>query len=152
STSGSAELNIEALGYRSEPLLLPAAPATPGLFTTDGSGTGQAVALNQDGTFNSTANPAGKGDVVTIYGTGFGSTMPISLDGVLTDSSLLNIALPVSVTVAGKDAPVTYAGSAPGLISGISQIQFRVPGGLQSGAVIVVASVGDVASPESATI
>lgn len=152
STSGSAELNIKALGYKSEPLLLRAAPATPGLFTTDGSGTGQAAALNQDGTFNSTANPASEGDIVTVYGTGFGSTMPISLDGVLTDSNLLNIALPVSVTVAGKDAPVTYAGSAPGLISGISQITFRIPGGLQPGAATVVASAGHVASPESATI
>src|SRR5262249_15892240 len=152
SASGSAELNINALGYRSEPLLVPAAPAAPGLFTTDGSGTGQAIALNQDGTSNSTANPASMGDIVTVYGTGFGSTMPISLDGVLTDSNLLNITLPVSVTLAGKDAPVTYAGSAPGLISGISQIKFRIPRGLQPGAATVVANAGDVASPDSVTI
>src|SRR5262249_31408765 len=129
-TSALAELKIRAYGYVSEPLLLAAAPAAPGLFTANGSGKGQASALNQDGTLNLAANPASAGDVVNVYGTGFGVTVPMSQDGVLANSNLVNIALTVKVTVAGKDAQVPYAGSAPGIVSGVSQISFKVPDGL----------------------
>jgi N-acyl-D-amino-acid deacylase len=151
-TSGSAELKVQAFGYTSEPILLPAAAASPALFTTDGSGKGPVAALNQDGTLNSPANPASVGDVVTVYGTGFGVTTPISQDGVTADVNLLNIASPVSVTVAGKTAQVSYAGSAPGLISGVSQVNFQVPDGVSPGAVAVIVSAGVFASPSGATI
>jgi len=152
SASSSAELKVQGFGYASEPLLLAVAPATPGLFTADGSGKGQIAALNQDGTINSASNPAGAGDVVTVFGTGFGATLPMSRDGVLANSDLLNIALPVRVTMAGQQARVTYAGSASGMISGVSQIKFEILGGLQPGAVAVVARAGDFASPGAATI
>ena len=151
-TSTSAELKIQTFGYASEPLSLPTAAAAPGLFTTDGSGKGQITALNQDGTTNSASNPASLGEVVTVYGTGFGATMPISQDGVLAGSNLLNIALPVNVTVVGKDALVTYAGSAPNIVSGVSQINFRIPSGLNPGAAAIVVSAGDFASSATATI
>jgi uncharacterized protein (TIGR03437 family) len=151
-TLASAELKTQAFGYSSEPLMLPAAPASPGLFTKDGSGQGQAAALNQDSTSNSTSNPASAGDVVTVYGTGFGATVPMSQDGAITDSNLLNIALPVRVTVAGEDAQVTYAGSAPGLLSGVSQINFKIPSGLNSGAAAVVVTVADLSSAAGVTI
>jgi uncharacterized protein (TIGR03437 family) len=118
----------------------------------DGSGTGQAAALNPDGTLNSPANPANAGDVVTVFGTGFGLTMPPSQDGAVADSKLLNIALPVSLTVAGKAAQVSYAGSAPGLVNGVSQINFKIPFGLSPGAAAVVVSAGSFASPVAATI
>jgi len=143
---------VQAFGYTSEPILLPAAAASPALFTTDGSGKGPVAALNQDGTLNSPANPASVGDVVTVYGTGFGVTTPISQDGVTADVNLLNIASLVSVTVAGKTAQVSYAGSAPGLISGVSQVNFQVPDGVSPGAVAVIVSAGVFASPSGATI
>jgi uncharacterized protein (TIGR03437 family) len=150
--SASAELKIRAFGYVSEPLLLATTPAAPGGFTSDGSGKGQAAALNQDGTANSPINPASAREVVSVYGTGFGVTVPMSQDGVLANSNLLNIALNVKVTVAGKDAQVTYAGSAPGLVNGVSQINLKIPDGLNPGAAAVVVSAGDFASPVGAMI
>jgi uncharacterized protein (TIGR03437 family) len=111
-SSTPAELRIRAFGYESEPLSLPAGLAAPALFTADGSGKGQAAALNQDGTLNSVVNPASTASIVTVNGTGFGATVPISKDGVLTGSDPYGIALPVKVAVDGKEAKVTYAGSA----------------------------------------
>jgi hypothetical protein len=81
-SSTPAELRIRAFGYESEPLSLPAGLAAPALFTADGSGKGQAAALNQDGTLNSVVNPASAASIVTVYGTGLGATVPISKDGV----------------------------------------------------------------------
>src|SRR5262249_29470554 len=54
---------------------------SPGLFTADGSGSGQASILNQDGTTNSPRNPASRGSVVVLYGTGGGLTAPAFADG-----------------------------------------------------------------------
>ena len=49
---------------------VPISPAVPGLFTIDGTGQGRAVALNDDNTVNDPSNPAARGTVIQIYGTG----------------------------------------------------------------------------------
>ena len=98
------------------------------------------------------ANPASAASIVTVYGTGFGATVPISEDGVLTGSDLYGIALPVRVAVGGKEAKVTYAGSAPGLVAGVSQINFQIPSGLDLGTAWVVVSAGEFTSAAVVTI
>jgi uncharacterized protein (TIGR03437 family) len=151
-SSTPAELRIRAFEYESEPLSLPTAMAAPALFTADGSGKGQAAALNQDGTSNSVANPASAASIVTVYGTGFGATAPSSKDGALTGSDRYGIALSVRVTVGGEEALVKYAGSAPGLVAGVSQINFQIPDGVEAGNPVVVVRAGDFASGAAATI
>jgi len=151
-SSTPVELRINAFGYESETLSLPAGLGAPALFTADGSGNGQAAALNQDGALNSGANPASAASIVTVYGTGFGATVPNSKDGELTGSDLYGIALPVRVAVGGKEAKVTYAGSAPGLVAGVSQIDFQIPSGLDPGAAWVVVSAGEFSSAAVVTI
>jgi N-acyl-D-amino-acid deacylase len=141
--STPAELQIRAFGYESEPLSLPAGLAAPALFSADGSGKGQAAALNQDGTLNSVVNPATAASIVTVFGTGFGSTVPISRDGELSGSNPSVISLPVKVAVGGKEAKVTYAGSAPGSVAGVSQVNFEIPSGLEPGVSTVVVSAGE---------
>ncbi len=54
---------------------------SPGLFTVDGSGSGQIAAVNQDGSLNNGANPAKAGRVVTLYATGQGVVSSMPLDG-----------------------------------------------------------------------
>ncbi|PWU10256.1 MAG: hypothetical protein C5B51_04585 [Terriglobia bacterium] len=115
-TSGYAELKVQAFGYTSEPILLAAAAASPALFTADRSGRGQLAALNQNGSLNSPANPASAGDVVTVYGTGFGVTTPSSQDGVI-DVSQVNFKVPDGLSL-GAAAVVVSAGvfaSPPGV-------------------------------------
>ena len=122
---------------------LPIAPAAPGLFTADASGKGQVAAINQDNTVNSSGHPAPAGSVVALYATG---------GGTLTKDALPRIALPVSATIGGLDAPVLYAGVAPGQPEGMIQINVTVPVGLSSASAEVLVSVGGISSQRSATL
>jgi hypothetical protein len=45
------------------PFTMAVAPSLPGIFAGDGSGRGQGLIFNQDGTANSTASPAAPGSV-----------------------------------------------------------------------------------------
>ena len=62
------------------------APTAPGIFTADGSGVGEAAAINTGATsglvtLNSTTNPAHIGDTVSLYLTGEGNYNPSPLAG-----------------------------------------------------------------------
>jgi hypothetical protein len=88
------------------------------------------LAANQNGSINSTSNPETPGKIITFYGTGAGPTSPPGVTGgyaPLNASTLL--ALPVTVTIGGINAPVIYAGAAPGLLSGFFQINVQFTAG-----------------------
>ena len=126
---------------------LTVAAATPALFTSSGLGSGQASALNEDGSANSATNPASAGSLISLYATGLGLTTPPGTDGaVATVLAIPN--LPVSVFIGGLPAYVVYAGAAPGLIEGAFQINVRIPPLAPSNAVVlVVLQVGNAVSP-----
>jgi uncharacterized protein (TIGR03437 family) len=133
--------------------VLPVVAAAPGVFTIDATGTGQGAIVNQDGTVNSAANPAAGGSIVSIYATGEGQTTPAGVTGSVTGSALKLPVLPVTVTFGGVNAAVQYAGSAPGAIAGLLQINAVVPQDLFPGpAVPIVVSVGAAQSQAVATI
>ncbi len=118
-------------------LTWPVAQTAPGVFTVDGS---HAAALNQDGTVNSATNPAAPGSIVAVYATGLGPINPPPVAG-----ALIVPPLPANVMSAGVEGAVlepnppfglvstpvpltvTYAGPAPYLVSGASQINFQIP-------------------------
>ena len=81
-------------------------------LSADGSGTGQAFALNPDGTVNSASNPAPPGSRVTVYTTGIGLADPNCPEG-----GVASIATELSGT--------GYS-SVPGHACGVFQIQFLV--------------------------
>ncbi len=142
-SNSTTSLVIQSQGQRSAPVVIPVVPATPAIFTTDASGKGQGAILNQDSSINGAANPAAAGSVVVLYGTG---------GGTLSSDSPDRLALPVSVTIGALDAPVLYAGIAPGLLSGSIQINVQVPVGAPSGAVPVILQVGDARSRSDVTL
>jgi len=84
------------------------------------------VIQNQDGTINSSTNPAGAGSVITVWGSGFGAFVPPVLDGQIV-SSAGTLALPVHATTGGVPADVQYAGPAPGLVAGVAQLNTALP-------------------------
>jgi uncharacterized protein (TIGR03437 family) len=133
-------------------------PAAYELFTMDTSGRGQAAALNQDGSLNSAANPAAPGSIVVLYGTGAGATTPDSADGEVTpiaDPALLpKPAGQVHVSLNGIPAEVLYAGAAPGIVAGVSQINIRIPDSFQPppSNVPVTVLIGGAAPSTFATI
>ena len=125
---------------------LPVAESAPGIFTV-GSGIGPGAILNQDGTVNSSFNPASAGSIVALFGTGAGTMVPLPADGQLVDGES-RLSLPVSVQIGGVDAQVIYAGGAPGLVAGVLQINCAVPQNAPSGnAVPVQLTVGGQVSP-----
>jgi uncharacterized protein (TIGR03437 family) len=77
-------------------------------------GTGQAAALNQDGTVNSVVSPAAAGTYIVLYGTGEGEITSSRPNRALTVSvPLPSIVANVAVTIGGQNATVSYAGAAP---------------------------------------
>jgi len=68
--AGSVQAVVQSAGAASAPVAVALTPTAPGLFTADGSGLGQAAAVNQDGTRNGTAAPAAAGSVLSLYATG----------------------------------------------------------------------------------
>ena len=92
----------------------------PQVFRTDGSA---AAALNQDGSINSAANPARVGTLVSIFATGAGT-----IQGV--DGQRAAAALPgpfPAVRNFDDFLAIDYSGAAPGLVTGVTQINFRLP-------------------------
>lgn len=129
---------------------LPVGLTAPGIFTANASGSGQAAAINQDGTLNSASNPAAVGSVVTFYATGAGQTAPGGVDGQITNYPNLPAPIqPYSVTVNGVTATLDYLGAAPTLVSGVIQFNVEIPSGVPGGAAVpVVLTMGGVSSPQ----
>jgi uncharacterized protein (TIGR03118 family) len=127
----------------SQTLSVPMAAAAPGLFTLSGA----ALAWNQDGTLNSATNAAPVGSVLVLYATGLGQTEPAGQDGSKYSSLVLaETVAPVTATVGGKAATVIYAGSAPGQIAGVMQVEVVVPTGAGTGSVPVVITTSGASS------
>lgn len=134
-------------------LTLPVVQATPAVFMVDGR---YAAALNQDGTMNSAANPAAPGTIVTVFATGLGPIAPSQPDG-----SLIGLPLPANTLTFGVEAIFTvgsfagteidvpfevhYAGPAPTLVAGVSQLNVRVAPFASYGAIYV--HMGSTFSP-----
>ncbi len=88
-----------------------------------------AAALNQDGTPNSPQNPAQPGSTVMLFGTGGGQTVPPSVAGEVTPLGLRPlVSIPQVQITDGPTLSVEYAGAAPGLLSGVTQINITLPG------------------------
>ncbi len=144
----SAQVAVSYQGKQTSVSTLPVGVTAPGIFTADASGSGQAAALNQNGTLNSAANPAPVGSVVTFFATGEGQTTPNGVDGKIAGAAPLPQPVQsVSVSIGGLPAVVDYAGAAPTLVAGVMQCNVEIPTGVApSGAVPVQVQVGGVTS------
>ncbi len=143
-----AQVTVTFDGRKSAAFTVPVAQSSPSLFTWNQSGAGQALAINAvDGTVNTAANPAKIGEHISFYATGEGQTVPAGLDGKPSGPDLARPVLPVRVTVDGLPAIVQYAGSVPGQVAGLMQVNVRIPEGIRPGGYVpVVLKVGDRSS------
>jgi len=147
-------LTVERNGTTLGPMELPVVDAVPAIFTAQARGSGPAAALNQDGTVNSASNPAQRGTVVALFATGAGLTSPAGINGnvIPLGPPFPAPTLPVAASIGGLPAAVQYAGAAPGLVSGVVQLNLRVPDGIGPDAVPVRIAVGGVESNGTVTI
>ena len=137
----------------SSPVLVPVAAAAPGLATADQSGSGQGAILNQDSSLNSAANPAARGSVISLFGTGEGPVSPQLVSGDLSISTPFSTPVaPVTVTIGGQPAAISYAGAAPLAPIGIFQINVTVPATLSPGSAAVIVSAGGIPTSRNVTV
>jgi len=148
----STRMQVQVDTSYSLPLDLQEVNASPGIFTAAGSGRGQAAALNADSTVNSVLNPAARGSVVVIYISGEGQTDPPGQDGRVIYSDLRTPLLPVTASIGGHTATVLYAGSSPSLVSGICQVNLRIPEDIDAGTQPVEIRVGGIPSQKGVTV
>jgi uncharacterized protein (TIGR03118 family) len=149
----SASVVLKTGGQTTATFTIPVAPSMPGMFTSNDGGTGQAVALNQDATINTAANAAAKGSVVVLFATGEGQTNPGGTDGLVSTNDVFRVpALPVTLSIGGSPAQVLYAGSIPGSVSGLMEVEAIVPAGAATGADPVVLTVGTATSQTNVTL
>jgi uncharacterized protein (TIGR03437 family) len=94
---------------------------SPGVFALAG---GRGAIVNQTGTVNSATNPAPRGSVISVYGTGLGALRP--------QGALQVTVVPVSGAIEGQALTTQFAGAAPGF-PGLYQINFLLPTGLVPG-------------------
>jgi uncharacterized protein (TIGR03437 family) len=139
------------------------AATSPGIFTSNATGSGQGAILNFDSTYNGTAagfTPAAAGSVIQVYMTGEGQTSPAGVTGKVNcpSGSTCTIAqlpvplLPVAALVNNQPATITFWGEAPGLVSGVMQVNLIIPPGTPSGPASLVIKVGSNSSQPGVTI
>ncbi len=90
-------------------------------------------------------SPARPGELVAIYCTGLGQTLPPLATGRLASDSPLSLAGPVAVTIGGREAATSGAGAIPGLI-GQYLVLAQVPPETTAGSAAVMLRMGEVAS------
>jgi uncharacterized protein (TIGR03437 family) len=149
-----SQLYVQSQNVTSAPFNLSVAGQIPGIFTLNGSGTGQAAAINnKDGSINGAAHPAKVGDYVQIYITGAGQTSPAGTDGLINPGPGPVPVGEVKVTIGGQTATVNFAGGAPGAVAGVIQVNAQIPAGVTAGgAVTVVVQVGTSDSQPGVTL
>lgn len=142
---GPVPLTVKTPNGVSEPVLVNAAEASPGLlsppvFLVDG--VQYVAAYHQDQAFvgreglipGANFRPARPGDVLTIYGVGFGATSPASPPGVVVTGTptLPNF----TIRLGGASANVLFAGLASSVV-GLYQFNFVVPADAPEGDVLI---------------
>jgi uncharacterized protein (TIGR03437 family) len=136
----------------SVPVSIAVAEADPGLFTFPN---GAAIVLNQPSqTLNGPSNPAPRGTVITLFGTGPGIVdLPLETGQLAGgDGALSGTARSVSAVIGGVPATVACTGMAPGF-TGLWQLNVWIPARIAPGAAVPVSiNVAGVATQPGVTI
>jgi len=149
---GEVQVTVTNSVGTSQAVMAEVQAAQPAFFLWPG---GYVVATRQDfslavknGTFPGvTTVPAKPGDVIILWGTGFGATSPPAPVGVEVPSdTVYNTASPVTVTMGTTNATVYGAALAPGY-AGLFQVAIQIPPGLADGDYTVIAIISGVQSP-----
>ncbi|HWB86671.1 MAG TPA: hypothetical protein VG675_21180 [Bryobacteraceae bacterium] len=159
--AGTATIVVTRTSGASSPQQVTVATMSPGIFSVDASGKGQALAINNaDGSIAAPSNsiqgiathPAKVGDALILYANGLGPVDPPVEDGHdSTDQLRKTVNTPI-VTVGNVQAQVLFSGLSP-QFPGVNQINIVVPSGVPTGdAVPLQIQLGGVTTTASLTI
>jgi uncharacterized protein (TIGR03437 family) len=126
-TAGAGRIRLKAIvgGSDSNEIVVRAAPASPGFFSTTADGLGMVLGTHADGSLITADSPTAPGEVVVLYASGLGA-LATSVAEYSTAASANVTSVPVQVDVAGVQAEIRYAGAAPAL-PGVYQINIVIP-------------------------
>jgi uncharacterized protein (TIGR03437 family) len=162
STLGNVQVRVLANPDRPNQLVSDVATVSlqsyaPAFFTFDGR---SIAARHPDFSVAATptvaagARPVRPGDVVLLYATGLGPTDPVYQAGEIPTSPV-SLRDRITVTIGGttlQAADILYAGAAPTLITGVYQLNVRVPATAANGDLPVTMTIGGVTSRTGTTI
>jgi uncharacterized protein (TIGR03437 family) len=136
-TGSTATIVVTVNGSKSNSVVVPLAPTSPGIFSIPANGISSAAALHGNYSIISSTNPAKRGEIIAIYLTGLGATKPAVQDGVAAPGAapFPLITGGLAVYVGGISVPssqIYYAGLAPTL-AGLYQVNFMVPSNAPAG-------------------
>jgi len=155
--AGSVPVTVTTANGTSQAVMAQVETLQPAFFLWPGN---YAVATTLDytlavknGTFSGlTTTPAAPGEVIILWGTGFGPTSPAAPEGAETPSTATyNTASTVSVMVGNQPATVYGAALAAGY-AGLYQVAIKIPASLANGDYPVVATISGADSPSTTLI
>jgi uncharacterized protein (TIGR03437 family) len=152
--AGQSTVNVVVsyLGIQTASMQFKVVPANPALFTLNNSGKGDAAIIRySDTSVISTSNPASAGDILELYGAGYGVASPSQPDGAVIGSVLPIPTATTTLLIDNQPVQTTYLGAAPGDVNGVLQINFVVPQ-LNPGSHQIQIKVGSATSPSGVTL
>jgi uncharacterized protein (TIGR03437 family) len=151
--NAAQQLVISVGSTISTPQAVTLAAAAPGVFTKDGSGSGQGIIegvdANQVQTLADSDHPVVAGEAIIIYCTGLGEVNPAVPTGSAAPLAPLSTTVSsVSVTIGGLPATVLFQGLTPGF-AGLYQVNAQVPSGVTPGSQVpvVITAAGQPSQP-----
>jgi uncharacterized protein (TIGR03437 family) len=144
-TTGEVTVQVATNGTETASVTALLQPFSPAFFTSQDN---SIVAEHADFTLVGPASPAKPGETIVLYGAGFGATDP-AVPGGQSLAASTPLANPVKVRIGGVDVQPYFAGLSA---TGVYQINVTLPDTTADGAIPVVATIGGVSTPGTATI
>jgi uncharacterized protein (TIGR03437 family) len=131
---GAQTITVSSQGMPDVSAGFTVAQDAPGLFPLVLGGQSYALVLHEDGTLVTPDAPAIIGELLTLYGTGFGATSPARPEGLAVPATPPYLVVdPVTVQVGAGVFTPDSAFAAPGQV-GLDLVQFRLDSSAPSGA------------------
>jgi uncharacterized protein (TIGR03437 family) len=122
-----AQVQVINNGVSSNVVTVPVNPSGPGIYANPSGGVYAAAIDAASGMPVTPATPAQPGDTLEVFATGLGVVSPPVPDGSAPPSSPLSYTYnTITADIDGTNAPVSFAGLAPGL-AGLYQINVQIP-------------------------
>ena len=130
---GAQTLTVSAPGQPDVEQVFQVAADAPGIFLSSvADGVTFGLVTHPDGSLVTSAAPAQAGETLTLFGTGFGQTVPARPEGFAVPAlPVYFLTDPVTVQVGGVSSALSSAYAWPGAV-GVDVLQFVVPAGLPS--------------------
>ncbi len=139
---GTANVVVTVNGVATSTASVSITATAPGILIY---GVNRAIVQNADFSLNATNDPAAVGTYVTVYAAGLGQLdNPIPTGAAAPSSPLSNAVVVPTVTINGVNAPVVFAGMAPGFV-GLAQMDVQIPS-LPTGTYPIVIKQGGATS------